>query len=115
MKESQAISAFSALAQETRMRIVRRLVNLGEAGAPSGALAEALGVSTASMSFHLGQLESAGLVASKRQSRSIIYRANYKSLGALVDFLMEDCCNGDPKIRSCCKTPAVHLPEVRGS
>lgn len=102
MKESQAISIFAALAQETRMQIVRRLVKAGDAGMPSGALAEALGVSAASMSFHLGQLESAGLVTSARQSRSIIYNADYRKLGAVIRFLMEDCCNDDPRVRACC-------------
>ncbi len=102
MRESQAISIFAALAQETRMQIVRRLVKAGDAGMPSGALAEALGVSAASMSFHLGQLESAGLVTSSRQSQSIIYRADYRKLGAVIRFLMEDCCNDDPRVRACC-------------
>jgi DNA-binding transcriptional ArsR family regulator len=102
MNESQAISAFSALAQETRIRIVRRLVKAGEGGMASGALAEALEVSAASMSFHLGQLETAGLVTSSRQSRSIVYKADYASLGNLVRFLMEDCCNDDPRVRACC-------------
>ena len=102
MKESQAISIFAALAQETRMQIVRRLVKAGDAGMPSGALAEALGVSAASMSFHLGQLKSAGLVTSSRQSRSIIYKADYRKLGAVIRFLMEDCCNDDPRVRACC-------------
>ncbi|MGL6181069.1 MAG: ArsR/SmtB family transcription factor [Aestuariivirga sp.] len=102
MKESQAISIFAALAQETRIQIVRRLVKAGDTGMPSGALAEALGVSAASMSFHLGQLESAGLVTSSRQSRSIIYKADYRKLGAVIRFLMEDCCNDDPRVRACC-------------
>lgn len=102
MRESQAISACAALAQETRMRIVRRLVKAGDKGMPSGALAEALGVSPASMSFHLGHLESAGLLKSTRQSRSIIYTANYEALGGLIRFLMEDCCSGDSRVRRCC-------------
>jgi ArsR family transcriptional regulator, arsenate/arsenite/antimonite-responsive transcriptional repressor len=102
MKESQAITAFSALAQDTRMQIVRLLIKAGDPGVASGSLADSLSVSAASMSFHLGQLEAAGLVESRRQSRSIIYRANYKTLGALIRFLMEDCCNGDAKVRKCC-------------
>lgn len=102
IEERQAISGFAALAQKTRMQIVRRLVRAGEPGMPSGALAEALGVSPASMSFHLGQLEAAGLVSSTRQSRSIIYKAEFEMLGALIRFLMEDCCNDDPRICDCC-------------
>jgi DNA-binding transcriptional ArsR family regulator len=54
------------------------------------------------MSFHLGQLEQSGLVTSRRESRSIIYAANYPALGALIRFLMEDCCRNDAKVRACC-------------
>ena len=84
------------------MRIVRRLVKAGESGLASGALAEAMKTSPASISFHLGQLESAGLVTSWRESRSIIYAANYEALGGLVQFLLEDCCSGDARVRACC-------------
>lgn len=102
MNESQAISAFSALAQDTRLAILRFLVKAGEVGMSSGDLAAAASVSPASMSFHLGQLEQAGLVTSHRQSRRIIYAANYQHLGALVRFMMEDCCAGDKRVRDCC-------------
>jgi len=85
------------------MKIVRRLVRAGERGMASGALAEALGVSPAGMSFHLGQLEQAGIVRSERQSRSIVYRADYEALGGLIRFLTEDCCSDNPRIRACCK------------
>jgi ArsR family transcriptional regulator, arsenate/arsenite/antimonite-responsive transcriptional repressor len=102
MIENQAISAFSALAQGTRLAIVRLLIKAGEAGLPSGELATRAKVSTASMSFHLGQLEQAGLVSSKRLSRQIIYSVAYDQLGALITYLMEDCCGGDSRVKACC-------------
>ena len=102
LSESQAISAFSALSQETRLAIVRLLVKAGNAGLPSGRLAEMLRVSAANMSFHLRQLEHAGLVQARRQSRSIIYTANYRDLGLLIRFLLEDCCGGDRRVKKCC-------------
>ncbi len=102
MIESQAILAFSALAQETRLAIVRALIKAGDSGLPSGELAAMVGVSTASMSFHLGQLEQAGLVSSKRNSRHIFYSVAYSQLGAVIAFLMEDCCGSDPRVRACC-------------
>jgi len=102
MRESQALLAFAALSQETRMRIVRKLVKAGDAGLASGVLAEAMKTSPANISFHLGQLESAGLVKSRRESRSIIYAANYEALGALIQFLMEDCCSNDQRVLACC-------------
>jgi ArsR family transcriptional regulator, arsenate/arsenite/antimonite-responsive transcriptional repressor len=102
MKESQAISCFGALAQETRLSILRRLVKAGEAGLASGNLAESVGVSPATMSFHLGQLEASSLVSSRRVSRRIIYSANYDQLGALLSFIMKDCCANDPRVKNCC-------------
>jgi ArsR family transcriptional regulator len=102
MRESQALLAFAALSQETRMRIVRKLVKAGDSGLASGALAEAMKTSPANISFHLGQLESAGLVKSRRESRSIFYVANYEALGALIQFLMEDCCSSDARVLACC-------------
>lgn len=99
MTETQALAAFSALSQETRLRIVRLLVAAGPAGLPAGAIGEAMdGSSSSRMSFHLGQLEQAGLVSSRREGRSIVYAAAYPALSALIAFLMRDCCQGRPEV-----------------
>ncbi|MCM2451647.1 ArsR/SmtB family transcription factor [Agrobacterium vitis] len=98
MDQKQALSAFAALSQETRLLIVRMLVVAGPDGMAAGALAEKIDVSPSNISFHLKQLEHSGLIAAQRQSRSIIYTANYAALGGLVRFLMEDCCSGHPEI-----------------
>jgi DNA-binding transcriptional ArsR family regulator len=98
MEERQALSAFGALSQETRLRIVRALVIAGPDGMPAGSVAEAVNVSATNVSFHLKALEQAGLVSQQRVSRSIIYTACYEALGELVRFLMDDCCAGHPEI-----------------
>ncbi|MBF2713159.1 ArsR/SmtB family transcription factor [Agrobacterium vitis] len=98
MDQKQALSAFAALSQETRLLIVRMLVVAGPDGMAAGALAEKIDVSPSNISFHLKELEHSGLIAAQRQSRSIIYTANYAALGGLVLFLMEDCCSGHPEI-----------------
>ncbi|BCH67030.1 transcriptional regulator [Agrobacterium vitis] len=98
MDQKQALSAFAALSQETRLLIVRMLVVAGPDGMAAGALAEKIDVSPSNISFHLKELEHSGLIAAQRQSRSIIYTANYAALGGLVRFLMEDCCSGHPEI-----------------
>ncbi len=67
MEERQALSAFAALSQETRLRIVRLLVQAGPAGMPAGAVAEAAGVSASNVSFHLKELTQAGLASAKRR------------------------------------------------
>lgn len=98
MNEKQAIKALSALAQETRLRIFRHLVERGPEGSPAGEIGEALGVAAATLSFHLKELESGGLLNSQRESRKIIYSANYGGMGGLMDFLTNDCCRCDPRI-----------------
>lgn len=95
MDEQQALDGFSALAQETRLRIVRLLVKAGADGVASGAIAVALGDCSASrVSFHLNHLENSGLIRSRREGRSIIYSAIFPALSDLVAFLMRDCCEG---------------------
>lgn len=98
MEEKLAIAAFSALSQETRLRIVRLLVKSGPEGLPAGAIADAMGVSASNVSFHLKDLEHSTLITSRREARSIVYTASFDAIGDLVRFLMEDCCSGDPDI-----------------
>jgi len=98
MNQRQALVAFGALSQETRLRIIRMLVVAGPNRMAAGAIAEEAKVSPSNVSFHLKELERSGLIAQQRESRSIIYTANYEALGGLVRFLMEDCCSGHPEI-----------------
>jgi len=94
MQAAQAIHALAALAQEHRLALFRLLVQAGAEGMAAGAIAEALGVPNSSLSFHLAQLRSAGLIVQERQHRSLIYRADYRVMTALVAFLTENCCGG---------------------
>lgn len=100
MEERQALLSFAALSQETRLGIVRTLVVAGPGGMAAGAIAEKMGVSPSNVSFHLKELERAGLIAQRRESRSIVYSAGYDALAELVKFLMEDCCVGHPSVRA---------------
>lgn len=94
MEERQALAVFGALSQETRLRILRLLVVAGLEGLAAGVIAEQAGVSASNVSFHIKELERAGLVASRRESRSILYSVDFEALNGLVRFLMEDCCAG---------------------
>jgi len=99
MNENQALAAFSALSQETRLKITRLLVTAGPGGMAAGAIGQAMGgASSSRMSFHLNQLEQGGLVTSRREGRSIVYSADYSMLAKLVEFLMRDCCQGHPAV-----------------
>lgn len=101
MNEQSALNAFAALSQETRLQIVRVLVQAGPEGLAAGAIGDALGGATTSrLSFHLSHLEHAGLIRSRRDGRFIIYSAVFSALAELVGFLMQDCCQGHPDICS---------------
>lgn len=109
MQADAAIDALGALAQEHRLALFRLLVQAGERGLAAGAIAEKLGIPNSSLSFHLSQLRAAELVLQERQHRSIIYRANYPAMNALVAYLMENCCAGaaDCGAGSACETLAA--------
>jgi ArsR family transcriptional regulator len=94
MKSTTAVAALAALAQETRLDVFRTLVRAGPGGLPAGTLAAALGVPSATLSFHLKELRSAGLVRCERRGRSRIYRPDFPAVTALIRFLTENCCQG---------------------
>ena len=92
------IAALGALAQETRLDIFRMLVQKGPEGLPAGEIGSRLAQPSPTMSFHLNQLRFAGLVTSRRESRSIIYCANFKAMNDLLGYLTENCCGGRPEL-----------------
>lgn len=98
MEQSDALLAFAALSQPTRLSVFLLLVECEPDGLPAGEVARRLAVAQNTLSTHLAILERAGLVSSERRSRSIIYRASTASVRALADFLMRDCCGGRPEI-----------------
>lgn len=101
------IRALGALAQEHRLAAFRLLVQAGANGLAAGAIAERLGVPASSMSFHLAQLGHAGLVAQRRESRSIIYTADYAAMDRLMGYLTENCCAGVPCTTETACSPAA--------
>lgn len=107
MKADAAIRALGALAQEHRLAAFRLLVQAGPDGLAAGVLAQALKVPPSSMSFHLAQLSNAGLISQRRQSRSIIYAADYTAMSNLMGYLTENCCNGAACISEAACTPAL--------
>lgn len=92
MDNKQAVAAFDALSQDTRLRVFRLLVEYGAGGAPAGALSETLDIPHNTLSFHLSHMSHAGLVLSRREGRSIIYRANFEFFTDLIRYMVKDCC-----------------------
>jgi ArsR family transcriptional regulator len=95
MNTNNALKAFAALSQDTRLQVLRILVEHGKQGIAAGILSNKLGIPHNTLSFHLSHLSNAGLVESKKQGRSIIYCANLNALQGLVRFLLKDCCAVD--------------------
>jgi ArsR family transcriptional regulator, arsenate/arsenite/antimonite-responsive transcriptional repressor len=95
MEKPDVIAALGALAQESRLDVFRLLVQAGPDGIPAGQIAEGLNLASATLSFHLNQLKHAGLVTFRRESRSLIYTAEYAAMNDLLAYLTENCCQGD--------------------
>lgn len=92
MDIQNALIAFDALSQETRLRVFRLLVEQGEGGAPAGMLSDKLGIPHNTLSFHLSHMSNAGLLESRREGRSVIYTANFSFFTDLIRYMVEDCC-----------------------
>lgn len=98
MDKTDALSAFSALSQPTRLDVFRLLIEAGDAGMLAGEIAEALDVRQNTMSANLSVLLGAGLVRNTREGRAIRYFADTDGLRGLLGFLLQDCCGGRPDL-----------------
>lgn len=94
LRSAEVIAALAALAQEHRLAAFRLLVEAGPDGVSAGDLADRLDIPRSSLSFHLNQMMQAGLIVQRRESRSLIYSADYAAMTALIGFLTENCCRG---------------------
>jgi ArsR family transcriptional regulator, arsenate/arsenite/antimonite-responsive transcriptional repressor len=92
MKTPQIIEALGALAHEHRLAIFRLLVERGPEGLPAGRIADRVGLVPSSLTFHLQNLQRAGLIAQRRESRQLFYSADFTAMNALVGYLTENCC-----------------------
>lgn len=93
VKPVEVVLALGALAQESRLSVFRLLVKRGPDGFSPGDLMEKLEIPGPTMSFHLKELQRAGLVASRREGRFLYYNANFDTMNAVLDYLTENCCS----------------------
>jgi len=96
MENKDAVAALTALAQESRLATFRLLVQAGPSGLAASKIAEALGVPPSSLSFHLKELTHAQLIVPRQEGRFVIYAAQFDTMNALLGFLTENCCGGNP-------------------
>ena len=117
MDKSLALAALSALAHETRLDILRLLVVAGSEGLPAGEIARRLKIGASALSFHLAAMEQAGLLRSRREGRFMRYSADHARLGALMGWLLNDCCAAHPSVCACLREgngPADHREPPEG-
>ena len=100
MDIDEAVGSFSSLAQESRLKVFRLLAQVGSDGMTAGDIAKAVGVPKSTMSSHLAVLARANLLKARKEGRSMIYAIDLEGTWALLSFLMEDCCQGDPSVCS---------------
>lgn len=113
MDRSKALASLSALAHGDRLDLVRLLFAAGAGGMAAGEIARALGLSASRLSFHLAQLEQAGLIGSRRVARNVIYAVDARGLGATIRYLLNDCCGEDPEVIACCRDCGAGEAEER--
>lgn len=110
MKSISAVSALSALAQESRLAIFRALVQAGPAGLAAGKISATTAIQPSALSFHLKELARADLVESRQDGRFVIYSARFATMDALIGFLTENCCAGVACLE-CVPAPAKKAKE----
>lgn len=98
MDTPDAITAFAALSQATRLEAFRLIVRHMPDGLAAGEVARLSGVPQNTMSSHLSILARAGLISAERHSRSIVYRAELGAVRELTSFLVSECCGGRPEL-----------------
>jgi DNA-binding transcriptional ArsR family regulator len=98
MNDSGIVASLAALAHEHRLRIFRLLVKHGPSGLPAGEIADRVGISATNTSFHLKELDRAGLLRGTRAGRYIRYAVDVDGMRKLLTYLTEDCCQGRPEL-----------------
>jgi ArsR family transcriptional regulator, arsenate/arsenite/antimonite-responsive transcriptional repressor len=113
MKIPAVIAALSALAHEHRLAIYRLLVERGPEGLPAGAIGDRVGLLPSSLTFHLQNLQRAGLITQQRVSRQLFYAVDFPVMNGLVGYLTENCCRDSNA--ECCAPAQAAKPARRTS
>lgn len=105
MDKPAVLAALAALANASRLDVFRRLVEYRPDGLPAGRIGALLKIGPTNLSFHLNHLRNAGLIASRRKGRSLIYTARTEAIDALTDFLRKNCCTASASDAAVCPPP----------
>jgi ArsR family transcriptional regulator, arsenate/arsenite/antimonite-responsive transcriptional repressor len=115
MKASAVIEALGALAHEHRLSIYKLLVERGPEGLAAGHIGTKLKLVPSSLTFHLQNLQRAGLISQRRESRQLIYSADYDAMNGVVGYLTENCCVGSSECAPTCKPARSSAPKRKAA
>ncbi len=113
MKSNQVIAALGALAHEHRLAVYRLLVTRGPEGLPAGSIADRIRLVPSSLTFHLQNLQRAGLITQRREGRQLIYSTDFGAMNAVVTYLTENCCGGAAACIPCVPSSAAKTRRSR--
>lgn len=114
MKNNEIIASLAALAQESRLALFRLLVKRGPEGYTPTHLTEKLGVPGPTLSFHLKELQRAGLIEARREGRFLYYSPNFAHMNQLLEFLTDNCCSlADKDCGSACAPPETEAAQPK--
>ena len=113
MKSNQVIAALGALAHEHRLAVYRLLVARGPEGLPAGSIADRVGVVPSSLTFHLQNLQRAGLIAQRREVRQLVYSTDFGVMNSVVTYLTENCCGNSAACIPCAPSSAARTRRSR--
>src|SRR5476651_195712 len=115
MKPKDVVEGLAALAQESRLTLFRLLVKRGPQGFTPTQLAEKLGVPGPTLSFHLKELQRAGLIEARREGRFLFYSPNFPRMNALLGFMTDNCCSLADKQcgPDACGIPAIEISQPK--
>ena len=114
MESQVVVAALGALAHESRLTVFRSLVKRGPQGYTPTALLEQIDIPAPTLSFHLKELQRAGLLTSRREGRFLYYSANFETMQGLIDFLTDQCCSlSDEACDTSCRPVAATAKSKR--
>lgn len=94
MDLDRAARCLEKLGNPTRLEIFRLLVRAGDGGLAVGELQDRLDIPASTLSHHLTQLVSVGLVHQARQGRVLRCTPDFALMNAVLRYLTEKCCRG---------------------
>ena len=95
-----ATQAFATLGHPDRLAVFRLLMRFAPRGVRPTEIVEALGLKTNTLSHHLADLTSAGLVQVERQGRSLFYSVDLYTTEGLIGYLALDVGRARPDLLS---------------